>query len=130
MRGVPDLKMHIYGRGKHGGSMGPRAGIPFGTWPDRFIDWFRDLGFLEKPGVETQAAKDVADFAKRSSGRSGRAGTDSPFVSGDCGLALRCQTLGPKRRVGLQESCLRVSWTTRCELLGKWIQADHLGRLV
>lgn len=72
-RGVPNLEMHIYGRGKHGGSIGPRDGIPFGTWSDRYIDWFRDLGFLEKPGVETQAAKDVADFAKRSSGRSGRA---------------------------------------------------------
>ncbi len=69
-RGVPNLEMHIYGRGKHGGSMGPRDGIPFGTWSDRFIDWFRDLGFLNKPGVETQAAKDVAEFAKRIPGRS------------------------------------------------------------
>lgn len=64
-RGVPNLEMHIYGRGKHGGSIGPRDGIPFGTWSDRFIDWFRDLGFLGKPGVETQAAKDVASFAKK-----------------------------------------------------------------
>jgi hypothetical protein len=24
------------------------------------VDWFRDLGFLQKPGVETKAAKDVA----------------------------------------------------------------------
>jgi endo-1,4-beta-xylanase len=38
-------------------------GIPFGTWPDRFIDWFRDLGFLGKPGVETRAARDIAEFA-------------------------------------------------------------------
>ncbi len=71
-RGVPNLEMHIYGRGKHGGSIGPRDGIPFGTWPDRFIDWFRDLGFLGKPGAETQAAKDVADFAQRKPRRSGR----------------------------------------------------------
>ena len=28
----------------------------------RFIDWFRDLGFLGKPGVETKAAKDTAAF--------------------------------------------------------------------
>jgi len=24
------------------------------------VDWFRDLGFLAKPGVETKAARDVA----------------------------------------------------------------------
>jgi endo-1,4-beta-xylanase len=28
----------------------------------RFIDWFRDLGFLQKPGVETKAAKDVQTY--------------------------------------------------------------------
>ena len=39
-----------------------RNGTPFGTWQDRFIDWFRDLGFLGKPGVETKAAKDTATF--------------------------------------------------------------------
>ncbi|HSS14547.1 MAG TPA: NAD(P)/FAD-dependent oxidoreductase, partial [Rhizomicrobium sp.] len=33
-----------------------------GTWPDRFIHWARDLGFFNKPGVETLAAQDVADF--------------------------------------------------------------------
>ena len=35
---------------------------PFGTWQYRYIDWFRDLGFLQKPGVETKAAKDIAAF--------------------------------------------------------------------
>jgi endo-1,4-beta-xylanase len=40
-----------------------RNGIPFGKWQDRFIDWFRDLGFLQKPGVETKAARDIAAFA-------------------------------------------------------------------
>jgi hypothetical protein len=39
-----------------------RNDIPFGTWQFRFIDWFRDLGFLQKPGVETKAAKDIAAF--------------------------------------------------------------------
>jgi endo-1,4-beta-xylanase len=63
--GVPNLEMHIYGRGGHGGSIGPRNGIPFGSWPQRFIDWFRDLGFLGRPGVETRAAQDVAAFAKK-----------------------------------------------------------------
>jgi acetyl esterase/lipase len=63
--GAPNLEMHIYGRGKHGGAVSPRDGIPFGTWQDRFIDWLRDLGFLEQPGVETKAARDVAAFAKK-----------------------------------------------------------------
>jgi hypothetical protein len=39
-----------------------RRGIPFGTWQVRFIDWFRDLGFLQPPGVETRAASDTAYY--------------------------------------------------------------------
>lgn len=70
--GVPNVEMHIYARGHHpGDKVGPdeppstggltdRGFIAYGTWPERFLDWFRDLGFLGKPGVETQAAKDVA----------------------------------------------------------------------
>ncbi|HEY5079133.1 MAG TPA: hypothetical protein VII43_04775, partial [Opitutaceae bacterium] len=70
--GVPNVEMHIYARGHHpGDKVGPdeppstggltdRGFIAYGTWPERFMDWFRDLGFLGKPGVETQAAKDVA----------------------------------------------------------------------
>ena len=61
--GVPNLEMHIYGRGTHGGGLKYRDGIPLGTWQDRFMDWFRDLGFLGKPGAETKAATDVAAFA-------------------------------------------------------------------
>src|SRR6201995_794251 len=72
---VPNLEMHIYANGRHSGDPLPdgshmsggltdRNGIPFGTWQFRFIDWFRDLGFLQKPGVETKAAKDVADFVR------------------------------------------------------------------
>ncbi len=60
---VPNLEMHIYGHGGHGGSIGERKGIPFGTWPVTFEAWFRDLGFLDSPGVETKAAKDVANYA-------------------------------------------------------------------
>lgn len=71
--GIPNVEMHIYGNGRHPGDPLPdgsrmsggltdRNGIPFGTWQDRFIDWFRDLGFLQKPGVETKAAKDIATF--------------------------------------------------------------------
>jgi len=70
--GIPNVEMHIYGNGRHPGealSDGARmnAGLgnhnlPFGTWQDRFIDWFRDLGFLQKPAVETKAARDIAQF--------------------------------------------------------------------
>jgi hypothetical protein len=72
--GVPNVEMHIYARGHHPGDrVGPdeppstggltdRGFIAYGTWPNRFIDWFRDLGFFQKPGVETQAAKDVAAY--------------------------------------------------------------------
>ena len=87
--GVPNIEMHIYGNGRHPGDPLPdgsrmsggltdRGGIPFGTWQYRFVDWFRDLGFLQKPGVETKAAKDVATFvtqppiAPRGSGGPGR----------------------------------------------------------
>lgn len=70
--GVPNVEMHIYARGHHPGDHpGPgeppstggltdRGFIAYGTWQERFLDWFKDLGFLQKPGVETQAAKDVA----------------------------------------------------------------------
>ncbi|MGC2399278.1 MAG: DUF3455 domain-containing protein [Acidobacteriaceae bacterium] len=71
--GVPNLEMHIYANGRHpgdplrdgsrmSGGLTDRKGIPFGTWQFRFIDWFRDLGFLEPPGVETKAAKDIAFY--------------------------------------------------------------------
>ena len=70
---VPNIEMHIYGNGRHPGDPLPdgsrmtggltdRNDIPFGTWQYRFVDWFRDLGFLQKPGVETKAAKDVAMY--------------------------------------------------------------------
>jgi endo-1,4-beta-xylanase len=71
--GVPNIEMHIYENGRHPGDplsdgsrmtggLTDRNGMPFGTWHHRYIDWFRDLGFLQKPGVETKAAKDVATF--------------------------------------------------------------------
>jgi hypothetical protein len=63
--GVPNLEMHIYGNGGHGGGLTARGGIPFGTWTDRFIDWFKDLGFLDKPGVASKAAADVEAYAKK-----------------------------------------------------------------
>ena len=60
---VPNLEMHIYGRGRHG--VGADEPIPYAAWRERYLDWFRDLGFLGKPGVETKAAADVAAFAKK-----------------------------------------------------------------
>jgi dienelactone hydrolase len=60
--GIPNVEMHIYARGKHGGGLSYRDFTGEGTWQDRFIHWLRDLGFFEKPGVETLAAKDVAAF--------------------------------------------------------------------
>jgi len=45
------------------GGLTDRGGLPLGTWQFRFIDWFRDLGFLEAPGTETRAARDVATRA-------------------------------------------------------------------
>lgn len=72
--GVPNVELHVYGNGRHPGdslSDGGRmtGGLaaantrPMSTWSSRFLDWFRDLGFLQKPGVETKAARDVAAFA-------------------------------------------------------------------
>jgi len=72
---LPNIELHIYGNGRHPGDPLPdgarmtggltdRADTPFGTWQYRFIDWFRDLGFLGKPGVETKAAKEIAAFEK------------------------------------------------------------------
>jgi acetyl esterase/lipase len=81
--GVPNIEYHIYGNGRHPGDQMPdgsrmaagladRNGIPFGKWQDRFIDWFRDCGFLQKPGVETRAAREVAAFGQDSPRRNDR----------------------------------------------------------
>lgn len=70
---IPNLEMHIYGNGRHPGEqtsdgtrmaagLADRNGIPIGKWQDRFIDWFRDLGFLQKQGVETKAERDSSAF--------------------------------------------------------------------
>ncbi len=70
-RAMPNIELHMYGNGRHPGDALPDGGrmmggltdrndTPFGTWQLRFVDWFRDLGFLQKPGVATKAAKDIA----------------------------------------------------------------------
>jgi endo-1,4-beta-xylanase len=89
--GVPNVEMHIYGNGRHPGDALPdgsrmsggltdRNGIPFGTWQDRFIDWVRDLGFLQKPGVETKAAKDISVYLTQPLPGSGRGSAPRPPV--------------------------------------------------
>jgi endo-1,4-beta-xylanase len=60
--GIPNVEMHIYGNGVHANGLKYRDGTPFGTWQDRFTDWFRDLGFLQKPGIETKAAQDLKTY--------------------------------------------------------------------
>src|SRR6185436_12289457 len=83
---IPNVEMHIYGNGRHPGEvmsdgsrmsagLGDRNGIPIGKWQDRFIDWFRDLGFLQKPGMETKAARDIVAFINQPPRGEGRRGT-------------------------------------------------------
>ncbi len=80
---VPNVEMHIYANGRHPGDALPdgsrmsggltdRNDTPYGTWQYRFVDWFRDLGFLGKPGVETKAAKDTATFVNQPARGAGR----------------------------------------------------------
>jgi acetyl esterase/lipase len=81
--GIPNVEMHIYGNGRHPGEamsdgsrmtsgLTYRNGIPMGTWQDRFIDWFRDCGFLQKPGVETKATRDIQTFLSQPPPDAGR----------------------------------------------------------
>jgi endo-1,4-beta-xylanase len=47
-------ELHIYAHGGHGGGIRPRNGIPFGTWPQRFVEWATDLGMM-KPTASARA---------------------------------------------------------------------------
>ncbi|HJT78623.1 MAG TPA: alpha/beta hydrolase, partial [Gemmataceae bacterium] len=40
-------ELHIYAHGGHGGGISPRKGIPFGTWPVRFVEWAKDRGLMD-----------------------------------------------------------------------------------
>ena len=62
--GIPNTKMHIYAIGIHGNGLNDRDGKAFGTWQNRFADWVRDLGFLQKAGAPTLAARDIETFVK------------------------------------------------------------------
>jgi endo-1,4-beta-xylanase len=67
---IPNIEIHLYAQGKHPGDKLPdgssmsggltdRNDTPYGTWQYRMIDWMKDLGLLQKPGIETKAAKDI-----------------------------------------------------------------------
>ena len=49
------VELHVYGHGGHGNGIKPRNGIPFGAWPQRFVEWASDLGMM-KPRPQPQAA--------------------------------------------------------------------------
>jgi endo-1,4-beta-xylanase len=84
--GIPNVEMHIYARGHHPGDqvqaweppstggLTDRGFIEYGTWPNSFMAWMRDLGFMDKSGVETQAAKDSKAFASQPARGAGRRG--------------------------------------------------------
>ena len=96
---VPNVEIHIYAEGHHPGDrVGPdeppstggltdRGFIPYGTWQNRFIEWFQNLGFLGKSGVETKAAKDIAAYMSQppprgGGGRGGRRGGAGAAAAG------------------------------------------------
>jgi endo-1,4-beta-xylanase len=113
---IPNIEIHLYAQGKHPGDplgdgtnmtggLTDRNNIPYGTWQYRLIDWMRDLGFLQKPGIETKAAKDIAAFLAQpprgafgGSGRGGRGGSGGPGpgLSGAVGVG-NAATTGPGR---------------------------------
>ena len=41
------VELHVYGHGGHGNGIKPRNGIPFGSWPQRFVEWVADLGMMK-----------------------------------------------------------------------------------
>jgi len=90
---VPNIEIHLYATGRHPGDKLPdgssmtggltyRNFTPYGTWPERFIDWFRDMGFLQKPGVETKASLDSKAYASRPAPGPGRGGPGRGGASG------------------------------------------------
>lgn len=79
---LPNIEMHIYGNGRHAGGLADRNDIPFGTWQYRYIDWFRDLGFLQKAGVETKAAQDLRTFLAQPPRPAGGPERRSPAANG------------------------------------------------
>jgi endo-1,4-beta-xylanase len=82
---IPNIEIHLYAQGKHpgdklddgssmSGGLTDRNNIPYGTWQYRMIDWMKDLGMLQKPGVETKAAKDITAYLAAPAPGAGRGG--------------------------------------------------------
>ena len=106
--GIPHVEMHMYARGHHpGDKVGPdeppstgglsnRGGIAYGTWQERYLEWMRDLGFLGKPGVETQAAKDVAaNLTRPERGAGGKRGPGGAATPGAGSAPAGAAKAGP-----------------------------------
>ncbi len=84
---IPNIEIHLYAQGKHpgdkledgssmSGGLTDRNNIPYGTWQYRMIDWMKDLGILQKSGIETKAAKDITSYlAQPAPGRGGFGGS-------------------------------------------------------
>ena len=115
--GVPNIEMHIYGNGRHPGDLlrdgshmtgglTDRNETPFGTWQFRFIDWFRDLGFLQKARRGNQGSQGhrlLSESARdRSQERYANRCPTGPYSLGEIGP--RCPLVD-----------IRVDlWTVRC----------------
>jgi hypothetical protein len=85
------------------GGLTDRNNIPYGTWQYRMIDWMKDLGLLQKPGIETKASKDITAYlatpapgagrgafggsggGRGGSGRGGRGGFGASGMGGPAG---------------------------------------------
>jgi endo-1,4-beta-xylanase len=50
------VELHVYSHGGHGNGIKPRNGIPFGTWPTRFVEWANDQGLM-KPATDKAKGK-------------------------------------------------------------------------
>ena len=124
---IPNIEIHLYAQGKHPGDplgdgtnmtggLTDRNFIPYGTWQYRMIDWMRDLGFLQKPGIETKAAKDITAYlaqpprgtgrgafggsgfgGRGGSGRGGRGGFGASGFGGPAGAFGAGPAAGPGR---------------------------------
>jgi acetyl esterase/lipase len=93
--GIPNIEMHIYGNGRHAGGLSDRSGTPFGTWQNRYVEWIRDLGILQKPGVQTRAAQDIAAFLAQPSRPPGNVGRGGQ-PGGANNIAVPANPAGPK----------------------------------
>jgi acetyl esterase/lipase len=104
---IPNVEMHIYARGRHPGDqpwpddppstggLTPRGRIALGTWHFRFLDWARDLRFLEKPGVATLAEIDSAANLSRPPPGQGRGRGGAGSTRGSTGTPEPKSTAAP-----------------------------------